>query len=200
MADLTLERVGIQQVKRNRVWYIVLGVILVVLGIIAIGSTYAMAKASMIFLGWLLIIGGITQVFHAFWKERGWSGIFIDLLVGILSVVVGLAVVANPKMTALTLALMIAFYLVFEGVFRICAAIAVRYPNRTWMLLSGTASLVLGLIIWNGWPDSGLRFVGLFIGIHIILNGWTTLMLGLAAKYIPDDDEIGGEAGAEAKT
>ena len=199
MADLTLDRVGIQQVKRNRVWYIVLGVILVVLGVIAIGSTYALAKVSMIFLGWLLIIGGIIQVFHAYWNERGWSGIFIDLLVGILSVVVGLAVVANPKMTALTLALMIAFYLIFEGAFRICAAIAVRYPNRTWMLLSGTASLVLGIIIWAGWPDSGLRFVGLFIGIHIIMNGWTTLMLGLAAKNIPDDGEIGGEAGAEDK-
>ena len=187
MPDMALDQVGLQDIKRNRGWYIALGLLLLILGVVAIGSTYLLAKVSVIFLGWLLIVGGITQSVHAFWKERGWSGFFIDLMAGLLYAIAGALIIANPKMAALTLALMIAFFLIFEGLFRIVAAIAVRYPNWAWMLLHGVVSLALGVMIWSGWPATGLRVIGLFVGIHIIMNGWTTLMLGLAAKHIPDE-------------
>ena len=53
------------------------------------------------------------------------ASFFIDLLTGILYVVVGFMVVANPGATAVALTLLIAMFLVFSGLFRIVAALVV---------------------------------------------------------------------------
>ena len=98
-------------------------------------------------------------------------------------------VVANPKATAVTLTLLIAVFLIFEGVFRIVTAISVRYPNWSWMILQGAVSLLMGVMIWWQWPLSGVWVIGLFVGIQMILNGWSLVMLGLTAKNLPLEDE-----------
>jgi uncharacterized membrane protein HdeD (DUF308 family) len=54
-------------------------------------------------------------------------------------------------------------------------------------LLHGVVILLLGIAIWRQWPLSGLWVIGLFIGIDMVLNGWSLVMLGLAAKKIPEE-------------
>jgi uncharacterized membrane protein HdeD (DUF308 family) len=88
-------------------------------------------------------------------------------------------------------------FLMFDGLFRIVTAISVRYPNWGWMLLNGVVSLVLGIMIWRQWPLSGLWVIGLFVGIQMIFNGWSFVMLAVAAKNLPDEDEV---STAEAST
>jgi uncharacterized membrane protein HdeD (DUF308 family) len=56
-----------------------------------------------------------------------------------------------------------------------------------WLLLHGVVNLLLGLLIWRQWPLSGLWVIGLFIGIDLLFNGWSLVMLGLAARKIPAD-------------
>jgi len=189
MPTTPLHQVGLDEVKRNRVWFLGLGVILVLFGTIALGCTFTMTKLSVTFLGWLMILAGATQALHAFWKERGWGGFFIDALMGVLYLVVGFMVVGNPAATAITLTLLISMFLILEGLFRIFTAISVRYPNRGWLLLNGVVSLLLGLMIWRQWPLSGLWAIGLFVGIQMILNGWSLVMLSLIAKNLPDEFE-----------
>ncbi len=188
-APLTpLHLVGLEEVKRNRGWFLGLGIVLVVFGTIALGCTLTMTELSVAVFGWLMVFAGATQTVHAFWKERGWGGFFIDALMGILYLVVGFMVVSNPMATAVTLTLLIAMFLMFEGLFRIFTAISIRYPNWGWLLLSGVVSLVLGLMIWRQWPLSGLWVIGLFVGIQMILNGWSLVMLSLAVKNLPEED------------
>jgi uncharacterized membrane protein HdeD (DUF308 family) len=152
--------------------------------------------ASVLFFGWLMIAGGVMTCIHAFWKERGWGGFFIDLLTGILYVVVGFMIVANPGATAVALTLLIAMFLIFGGIFRIATSLAVRYPNWGWVLLHGAVNLLLGILIWRQWPVSGLWVIGLFIGIEMLFNGWTLVMLALAAKNLPRDDDEAAPATA----
>ena len=175
---------GLEELHKRWGWFFALGVILIVLGASAIGSAVLMTLATMIFVGWLLIIGGIVQAAHAF-RCKGWSGFFIDLLTGVLYAVAGFMFVANPGATAVTLTLLMAMFLIFGGVFRIVAAIAVQFPNWAWMLLHGAINLLLGLAIWQQWPLAGLWVIGLFVGIDMIFNGWSLVMLGLAAKNLP---------------
>ena len=137
--------------------------------------------------GWLLIIGGVLEGVHAFWREKGWGGFFIDLLTGILYVVVGFMLVANPAASAVALTLLISLFLMFGGIFRIVVALFVRFHNWGWLLLHGIIILLLGVAIWRQWPLSGLWVIGLFIGIDMIFNGWSLMMLGLAAKRIPEE-------------
>lgn len=175
---------GAEELRKRWGMFMALGFLMIVLGTIAIGSSVAMTLVSMVFLGYLMIFGGILETLHAF-SCKAWSGFFIDLFGGLLYTVVGFMIVANPGATAITLTLLIAMFLIFEGVFRITAAIATPFDHRLWLILNGVINIFLGILIWRQWPLSGLWVIGLFVGIDMLFNGLSLVMLGLAAKKLP---------------
>ena len=65
-----LTTVGFETVQRNWGWFLLLGIVQVVLGTIALGESVLMTVFSIVMLGWLLIIGGIASVVHAFSRPR----------------------------------------------------------------------------------------------------------------------------------
>jgi len=182
-----LHLVGVDRLRKRWGWFVGLGVLLALLGTIALGSSVLLTLASMVFVGWLMIVGGIFQTAHAF-TCREWGGFFVDLLAGLLYSVAGLLIILHPAATAVGLTLLIAILLIFGGVFRIAVALTVRFHNWTWLLLHGAINLLLGFSILQSWPFSGLQVIGLFIGIDMIFNGWSLIMLGLAAKNLPADN------------
>ncbi len=181
-----LHLIGLAELKRNWGWFLGLGICLIVLGTIALGSSVLATMATVVLIGWLLIIGGVLEGVHAFWRERGWGGFFIDLLTGILYVVVGFMMVANPAEAAVTLTLAIVLFLMFGGIFRVIVALMLRFPHWGWLVLHGAVNLLLGIAIWRQWPLSGLWVIGLFVGLDLIFNGWSLVMLGLSAKKLPE--------------
>ena len=46
----------------------------------------------------------------------------------------------------------------------------------------GILTLTLGVIIWAGWPGTGLWVLGLFLGINLIFFGWARVMLALVLR------------------
>src|SRR5438552_519861 len=114
--------------RRNWGWFVALGIIEIVLGIIALGASVFVTLATVVLFGWLLLIGGVLAVVHAFWQKQ-WSGFFIDLAMGILNAVVGFMVVGNPVASAETLTLLMAVFLFMGGIFRIVAALTGRFDN-----------------------------------------------------------------------
>ncbi len=175
-------RIADLEVLRERWgWILALGIVLIVLGAIAIGSSVLMTVATMMFVGWLMIFGGVLEAVHAF-TCQAWSGFFVDLLSGILYAVAGFFIIANPAASALALTLVIALYLIFSGVFRIVMTLVRRFEHWPWFLLHGVVNLVLGVAIWRQWPLSGLWVVGLFVGIDMLFNGWSLVMLSILAR------------------
>ncbi|MCE9604536.1 MAG: HdeD family acid-resistance protein [Planctomycetia bacterium] len=181
LADLHL--VGLQEVGKKWSWILGLGVLLVVLGMVAIGASMAATLATMIFFGTLMLIGGALQTLHAI-ALRGWSGFYLDLIAGVLSMVVGFMIVAHPGATAIGLTLLIAVFLILGGIFRIAIGLSVRYQNRLWLILHGVINLMLGFVIWKDWPLSGLWVIGLFIGLDMLFNGWSLIVMALAVKKL----------------
>ncbi|HKJ87683.1 MAG TPA: DUF308 domain-containing protein, partial [Gammaproteobacteria bacterium] len=94
-------------------------------------------------------------------------------------------VLSSPAAAAATITLVIAMYMIITGIFRIIGAAATHYPNWGWMVLHGAVALLLGFAVWHQWPGSGLWFIGLLIGIEMIFNGWTLVMLGMVARKLP---------------
>lgn len=180
-----LHLVGLEMVGKRWGWLIGLGIFLVVLGMTAISASVFATLATMVFVGCLMLVGGILQTIHAI-AMRSWSGFYIDLMAGVLYAVVGFVIVAHPGSTAVALTLMIAILLILGGIFRILIALAVGYQNRIWLILHGVVNLLLGFAIWHDWPLSGLWVIGLFIGIDMMFNGWSLIMLGLAARKLTD--------------
>lgn len=174
-----------KELKKHWGWLVALGLILLILGIAAISASVTTTIISMSIFGWLLVVGGLITIAQIFWQMRGWSGFLLTLLIAVLYIVLGFMIIANPTTTAQALTLLVAFFLIFGGIFRIATAIAARSYNWGWLLFTGIISLLLGIAIWRHWPYSGLWVIGLVIGIEMLLNGWWLLMLGLVARRIP---------------
>ncbi|MFV0445359.1 MAG: HdeD family acid-resistance protein [Planctomycetaceae bacterium] len=172
---------GIDELQKRWGWFVGLGILLIMLGSVAIGYSVVTTLTTMIFIGWLMIFAGILQSAHAF-NCRSWGGFFFDLIAGILYTVVGFFMITEPGETSITLTLLIAASLIVSGLFRVAAAIATRFPHWGWLVLSGIINIALGVMIWRQWPLSGLWVIGMFVGIDMLFNGWALFMLGMAAK------------------
>jgi uncharacterized membrane protein HdeD (DUF308 family) len=187
-------RIADLEVLRERWgWILALGIVLIVLGAAAVGSSVLMTVATMMFIGWLMIAGGVLEAVHAF-TTQAWSGFVVDLLSGILYAVAGFFMIANPGASALALTLVIALYLVFSGIFRIVMTLVRRFEHWPWFLLHGVVNLVLGVAIWRQWPLSGLWVIGLFVGIDLLFNGWSLMMLALLARSGRTPTTVGNPA------
>jgi uncharacterized membrane protein HdeD (DUF308 family) len=167
--------------RRNWGWFFGLGVLEIILGTIAIGASVVATVVTVVFFGWLLLIGGVLSAVHAFWRKR-WRGFFLDLVMGVLYAVAGFLMVAEPLAAAASLTLLIAMLLLIGGIFRIVVALSGHLEHWGWVLLNGVITAALGIMIWRQWPSSALWVIGMFIGIEMIFYGWSLVMLSLIAK------------------
>ena len=174
----------LQAIRGKWIWLVVLGVSLIVLGTILLGSPVIATLATVTTLGVLILLGGGAEIVGAFWC-REWSGFFLALLSGILGVVLGLMLLGNPIQGGITLTILLASFLFVGGIFKITAAIAHRFEGWGWLLLSGAIDLVLGIMIWRELPMSELTIIGVLVGISLIFRGISWLMVGFALKRIP---------------
>lgn len=181
MARLAPRMVDLEEFRQNSGRFLALGILMIILGMVALGCTVTTTLFSIMLLGWVLIITGVVEAGGAFW-ERKWGGFFLHLVVGILYAVVGFMLVANPKAAAVSLTLILAVFFIVSGIFRIFTALSMQFPHWGWLLFNGIVTLILGVLIWRQWPVSGLWIIGLFIAIELILSGWTWVMLSLAAR------------------
>lgn len=178
-----------KHLKSRWTWLFAFGLLLVVCGSAAIifpALTVLSTVAVTIALGVILMIAGIATLVHSFWAGR-WSGTLLQWLVGILYVVAGFAITEKPVASAAVMTLFVAAFFIVVGLFRIVAALAVRFPFWGWALLNGAITFLLGLIIYRHFPESALWVLGLLVGLEMLFNGWTWIMLALAIKKIPSD-------------
>ena len=172
-----------EDIRRHWGWYVAVGVALVVLGVVALGAVGLATLASVLVFGWLLVFGGIIQTIHA-WRLRGWGGFTRHFVGGVLSLVVGGLIVANPAAGALSLTLLMATFFMVGGIFRIVAALSFRLPGRGWAVAGGIVTVLLGMMIAAAWPVSGVWVIGTFVGIDLIFDGWSLVMAGLGAREL----------------
>ena len=181
---VTLVGFSLSDFQKNRGWFLALGIVLIVAGTLAVIYDVTATKLSVLFFGWILIAMGAIEAMQSFWQPK-WGGFFLHLIVGILGVVVGFHLVSSPVAGAMVLTLFIAIYFMVVGLVRAVTAVMMRFPGWGWVFFSGVVSFVLGLLIRQQWPYSGLFAIGLFIGIDMIFSGWSYVMLALAAKEEP---------------
>lgn len=167
----------------SEIWVFLLGmgVALIVLGAVAIGSSAIATLATVMVFGVLLILGGLFQVVTSLWG-RSWKGFFLHLLAGVLYLVTGVFLLDNPLESALGFTLLVAASLLVGGILRIVLALVERFNGWAWVLINGVISVVLGVAIWRQWPLSGLWVIGLFVGVEMLFSGISWVMLGLAVR------------------
>ena len=178
---MSLDVEAMNEVSRKWGWFLAIGIIMVILGTVGIGATFALTAVTIKFFGYLILIGGVFQLVDAF-RHKGWS-LVSNLLIALLYMAVGFFMIKDTMLAAATLTLFIAWSLIVIGIMRLIVAFKIKgVPGWVWTLISGIASIVLGIMILNSWPVSGMWVIGMFVAIELIFNGWGMIMLGLAAK------------------
>ena len=171
------------QIRGHWVPSVALGVAVIVLGFVALGAIGFAALASVSVLGRLLVLAGLMQTMHAVCVRRR-GGFTRHLFVGVLSLVAGVLMLANPAASARSLALFIAASFMVGGSFRIVATCLCEFPGRRYALTSDIATVALGVMIGVEWPVSGTWAVGTLVGIGLIFDGWSLVMAGVAAREL----------------
>jgi uncharacterized membrane protein HdeD (DUF308 family) len=177
-----------QRVSQNAAFLVIFGVLLGMLGVIAIAAPLAAGVAATMFVGLMVLSRGIMQLYYGI-KVRHWGrrfGTYMgigSLVVGALSVATGGLLMINPVAGVQFLTLMLSLYLVIAGGFEMLHAIEMG-TVRGWpfLLLTGFLTVLLGIILWRQWPLSGQWAIGVIVGSSFILSGISLAMLGIAAR------------------
>ena len=165
-------------------WWLLLtgGILLMIVGLVAIGVPLATALAIGLLLGWIFIAGGIVQGIYAF-QARKEPGLFLKVLTAILYLAAGVVLLAYPQGGVIMLALLLACLFTIEGVSKIITAFGLRgTPNWGWVLFNGIVTLILGVIMWANWPIGAAWVIGLLVGIDLLVAGWVLVMVAFAAR------------------
>jgi len=176
-------RSGLADLNRKWGWYFLLGALLIVLGSLATGIAVTTTMLTVVVLGWILLSAGISLVALSFVTGQ-WSGFLLTLAAGILSGVAGITMLRSPVSGAVAITLMVATILIAVGFFRSVASIAMQFPGWGWALLSGIVSIVLGAILLKDWQSASLWFLGLYVGIDLIIHGFSWIMFSLGVHNL----------------
>ena len=160
-----------------------MGVLFIVLGLIAIGEPLVAGLAVAVLAGWLLLAGGVVHAVSAF-RVAGARGVVWHVLLAILYLCGGVYFVTHPLLGLGTLTLFLSVILFIEGVVWIIAYFQLRSGN-IWMLLNGVITLVLGLMIWAGWPSTSVWAIGTLLGVNLVMTGMSILFAGAALRRLP---------------
>jgi len=179
----------VENLRHKWVWLLTLGIVMVILGTIAMIVTPAATLASVLILSWLLVFSGIAETIYAFQIHK-WGGLFFHLIGGILGIFIGLLAVTHPVAGALAWTLLFASFLTVIGFFRLVAAISLKFPNWGWAVFDAVVTAGLGLLLWAEWPWSGLWFLGVALGVSLILRGWSYVMFAVAIHRLPGSTQL----------
>lgn len=172
------------EVGKSRLWFYLLGIVLILLGFAAISFPFVTTIAAKIFFGWLVLVGGVLQVAHAF-GTRGWSEFLLDLLAGAVFVIVGAWLAFFPLTGILTLTLLLAVTFILQGLLELGMAFRLRPATGwLWMLIAGIVAIVVGLMLIADLPGAATWAIGLLVGINLIMSGIAYLLVPLASKSI----------------
>jgi uncharacterized membrane protein HdeD (DUF308 family) len=165
-------------------WYLWLlaGVLSIVGGIVALANPFAASLTASVLAGWMFMAIGVLTILSAF-GDKGWGGRFLAVLVGVLILLLGFSLVANPLRAVLQLTVVAAILLGMTGVFRILLAFAPEARLARWpLIISGALSLLLAAMIITNFPYSAAVTLGIFLAVELISNGVTLIVIALDRK------------------
>jgi uncharacterized membrane protein HdeD (DUF308 family) len=174
----------IETTKAVTSWYVLAGVLFILLGLFAIIEPATAAMGIALLLGWLLVLGGIA---HFIWTFRGGGTqrVLFQLFSAVVFLLGGFYILSHQLLAVGTLTLLLAVIIIAEGVFDIITYFRLQRAHPSgWMLLNGIVALLLGGLIWVQWPSSSAWAIGTLVGVNLLMTGVTRLMFGVAGRRI----------------
>ena len=162
------------------------GVIMMVLGLLAVIWPQISTVAVDVFVGWMFLLSGIVGLVVMFLAPSVPAFLW-SLLTAALSLIVGVLLLWHPITGIISLTLVLIAFFIVEGIFQIAAAVRYRDALSSswgWMVMSGIADLVLAGLMISGWPGTAIWAVGLIVGVNLVTSGLAITMAALAGRSV----------------
>jgi len=164
-------------------WLLYLGLFNIVLGFLALAFVNLATILTMLYLGWLFILTGVATIVFAY-RLQPLGGHWSQTILGILAIVCGVVMLINPANDAMIVTLLAGVFIFTSGVVSIIASLSSQFPHRLTIAFSGLLYLICAYIIYVQWPFSGTWVLGTFIGVYLIIHGFTQVQIGVTGKRL----------------
>jgi len=157
------------------------GIMMIILGGLAIALPMAATLTVKMLIAFLLIAGGVILLISSF--SKGCSNRFFTFISALLFGLVGILLLANPWESLMAMTIVLSIFFIVEGIMKIITAFQLRPGNSWgWMLFSGIITLALGGLIWANLPYNALWVIGLLFGIDLLFGGFSMVMIALVMR------------------
>lgn len=184
-SDVTgYQRAAAAALHEHWVFFLVEGVVLLVLGATAIVLAPLATAVVTVLIGWLLLVSGVIGLFTSIWMRKA-PGFWWSLLSALLGIVVGVMLLGSPMTGAVSLTIVLVGFFIVEGAVTIMLALDHRRElsgQWGWMLVSGLVDLVLGAMIFSGLPSTAAWAIGLLVGFNMVFGGLALMAMAMAAR------------------
>jgi len=179
---LSSTELSLEQLGRRWGWLLALGIVMLVAGFAAVLFPVLATLAAEIVLGAIFLLVGIVEIAQGLELRRS-RGFWLALLLGLVTMGLGLLLLLFPLEGIVSLTLVIAILFLISGVLRVLMAWRLRpSANWGWLMLSGVLALILGALVLAQWPEASLWFLGVLVGVDLIFSGWWMVYLAIAAR------------------
>jgi len=169
---------GINKISKSVIY---IGLLALLLGIIAVAFPAGIGKFTAVVIGVFLVLGGISRLSFAI-VSFSMGSMILRYLYAILMIGAGIWIIVNPDMGLTVLTMFMAVYFIVDGITEIVYSFSLMpIGGGAFMLISGIIGLVLGILIFSQWPESGNYALGIYLGIKLIIDG---AMLSMTAYTI----------------
>ena len=175
---------GMEEVRKSWMWFLVAGIVLVVLGAACIVKSQTATTFSILALGWVLAISGVVWLVGAF-QTWTWGGFFVYLFNAIIRGVTGYLLIRHPDAGAEGVTMVLAALFIVSGLFRSIVAGKIQFPRWGWTVFAGLVSVALGVYLLATWASTSTFFLGLAIGIDLVFDGASLVGFAGAIHSLP---------------
>ena len=158
-----------------------MGWLSIIFGALAIAMPWIAGQSILLMVGALVIVAGIMRMIWAFQAGSLGKGVLV-FLIGVLTLLAGFAVVANPLMSSAILTIMLSIYFFVDGLSEFFAAFSLQ-DGKGWLLFDAVVTVLLGIMLFSGFPLAGTVAIGVFLGIKLVFVGVTMLSIRSLAKH-----------------
>ena len=157
-------------IKKASSWVIIWSIVTFICGILAIVLPLTVSFGIALVIGCLVLVAGIAHLVFAF-QTRSIDGFLWQILVSMLYGVAAICLLVNPLLSVLSLALILAIFLLSEGVLELALFFCLRrFRHSIWVLIDGIGTFILGLLMIRQWPPATPEIIGALIGISLMLS------------------------------
>jgi uncharacterized membrane protein HdeD (DUF308 family) len=188
MSSPTIDRAELEGAMRRSLkdhWqlFTVQGVLLVILGTLAIAVPQLASIAFSVFIGWLLFFAGVMRAISLVRSTHA-PGYWSSLALAILTAILGIVLALFPIQGAVTLTMLLTAYFIVHGVATFIFGFSIKADTGRWILLifTGLIDFLLAGLVIAEWPSTAFWVLGLYVGVNMVLTGFAFIFAALGAR------------------